>query len=1383
MILRKSYRLFQPFVPVCVILLLTLLSISKTSNANEGNHTARIDTKTECRAIKIGVLAKRGVERCQDKWGPTADYLADKIPGYSFTIVPLPYDRIYSTVEHGEIDFILTNPSFYVELEYLYGTSRMVTLNNLHMGEEFTVYGGVIFCRADRKDLKHLEDIKGRTFMAVEETSLGGWLTAWRELKEHGIDPHEDFASLSYGGTHDAVIYAVRDGKVDVGSVRSDVLEQMAEERSIRFEDFYVFSHDCTQKVAGEFPFVRSTHTYPEWPLAKIKHTSEELAKEVTIALLEMSSDDPAAKAARCIGWIVPQQYQSVRECLKYLRVGRYEDYGKVTFQAVLKQYWLQLAYAFATVCLIILFAFRTVRLNRRLKESEEYTRLMLDSVHVGIVLIDAETHTIIDVNPLAGKMIGVPKEEMIGKICHKFICPAERGQCPITDLGQVVDNSERILIRADGTSMPILKTVVPITVNGRKCLIDSFVDITDRKQAEETLCESESMYRRTIENASGVPYQLDLVSSKYLFVGTGIKDLVGIAQEEFSPQAYNKMIMERVLMGPDVLEDHVTYGDAFRRGEVAQYKADVRIQTSSGNIKWISDYAVPIHDDSDQVVGSLGILLDITERKQAEELLRESEEKVRTLYNSSSDSIMLLDEGGFFDCNDATLQLFGCASREEFCNRHPADFSPPTQPDGTDSMSYARDNIAVALKDGDNRFEHLHRRLDGSDFPAEVLLNAMVLGGKKVLQARVYDITDRKRAEEALKESEERFRRIADAVTGYIYTVRIDNGQPVETVHSCACEAVTGYTSEEFRDDPYLWVQMIPPEDHDLIRDQVSCLLSNNDPKPIEHHLVCKDGSIRWVTSSLVANRDTNGNLLSYDGLISDITDRKRAEEEIHKFKTIADNASYGVAIIDIDGKIAYINECFAQMHNYKVEELLGQNLSIFHNEKQMEDVQNINEELRNSGSYSAREVWHIRRDGSVFPTLMNGVAINDENGKIMFMAGMATDITETKCLQALESRAERLKMAGTIAGQVAHDFNNLLAPIMVYPDFIREELPHDHKARAYLDDIENAAKKIANINQDLLTMGRRGHYNQKVTDLNRIVLYAAKEMESRTNTVTCEMDLCEDLMNIKGGEAQIHRMLTNLLMNAEDAMRGIGQVSIKTENYYADDTSVAYGRVPKGEYVKLTISDTGCGIPDDIIQKILDPFFSTKTTDKKRGSGLGLSVVDAVIKDHNGYMDMSSKVGHGTSFYLYFPITREDADEGKSEQVPSGAETVLVIDDDDIQRDVSTRLLEKLGYKASSVESGEKAIDFLKENPQELVIIDMIMPGGIDGTETYQRIIEISPNQKAIILSGFAESDRVFEAQKLGAGAFVKKPVTRITIAAAVRTELDRKVEVVTS
>ena len=320
--------------------------------------------------VKVGVLAKRGRERCLEKWGPTAQYLTKTLPGYSFTIVPLDFDEVEPAVERGEVDFVLANPAFYVGFEQLHGANRIATLKNRILDEMYVVYGAVIFHRAGRNDIHSLGDLKGKTVMAVHTRSFGGWLAAWRELKEHGIDPYRDFRELEFGGTHDAVVYAVRDGKVDVGIVRTDTLEQMEREGKIRLDDFCSLTYDHAGKRPCYFPFLHTTDVYPEWPFAKLKHTDEELAKKAAIALIKMPADCEAAKAAQCAGWTVPLNYQPVHECLKAVRIRPYEDYSKVTFGAMIRQHWLLFLSALALVLLSVAFAAHAARLNTELREA-----------------------------------------------------------------------------------------------------------------------------------------------------------------------------------------------------------------------------------------------------------------------------------------------------------------------------------------------------------------------------------------------------------------------------------------------------------------------------------------------------------------------------------------------------------------------------------------------------------------------------------------------------------------------------------------------------------------------------------------------------------------------------------------------------------------------------------------------------------------------------------------------------------------------------------------------------------------------------------------------------------------------------------------------------
>jgi signal transduction histidine kinase/CheY-like chemotaxis protein/ABC-type phosphate/phosphonate transport system substrate-binding protein len=318
--------------------------------------------------VKIGVLAVRGVENTLQNWSPTADYLTEHIPGYTFKIVPLSHDRIISSVEKAEVGFILANPLIYVELEQGYGVNRIATLKEMRLGRVYSKYGSVIFSRSDRPDIKKITDLKGKTFMGVSEESLGGWLMAWRELKENGIDPHRDFKELYYGETHDKVVYAVRDALVDVGTVRTNTLELMSAEGKINLQDFFVFPRLYDRE--SQTPYLCTTREYPDWPMAKAKETPDELAEKVTVALLQMKIDSPAARAADCAGWTIPHSYLPVMECMMELRVGPYKDLGKVTMRNILRDYGPWVLFSFLVFCSLIAFTGLVLRLNRKIKAS-----------------------------------------------------------------------------------------------------------------------------------------------------------------------------------------------------------------------------------------------------------------------------------------------------------------------------------------------------------------------------------------------------------------------------------------------------------------------------------------------------------------------------------------------------------------------------------------------------------------------------------------------------------------------------------------------------------------------------------------------------------------------------------------------------------------------------------------------------------------------------------------------------------------------------------------------------------------------------------------------------------------------------------------------------
>ena len=427
----------------------------------------------EVKTYKIGVLAKRGPERCLAKWTATANYLTDKVDGASFEIVPLDFEKIHSAVGSGQVDFVIANSSFYVSLELLYGTSRIATLKNLVGDGKFaTVFGGVIFCRADRADIHEIADLKEKTFMAVKETSFGGWQTAWRELKDCDIDPYKDFADLQFGGTHDAVVYAVVEGRVDAGTVRTDTLERMVAEGKIELNDFrIIFAHSehkyCNYNIevipnsklpVVEFPLLHSTRLYPECPFAKTPETDDEVAEKVSAALLSMSAECDAAKTANCAGWTIPYNYLPVYDCLKELRVGPYKDYGKVRTAELIKQYWSLLLGAAGVILTIAVFAIRTRMLNIKLRKSIVYRKQSESQLqeskdrfdqlaeHSGTFTWEVDTSGLYTyVSHMVKQLLGYRPEEMVGRM-HFYDLHPEVGREAFKDaVFEVFKRKERL--------------------------------------------------------------------------------------------------------------------------------------------------------------------------------------------------------------------------------------------------------------------------------------------------------------------------------------------------------------------------------------------------------------------------------------------------------------------------------------------------------------------------------------------------------------------------------------------------------------------------------------------------------------------------------------------------------------------------------------------------------------------------------------------------------------------------------------------------------------------------------------------------------------------------------------------------------------------------
>lgn len=271
-------------------------------------------------SYKIGVLAKRGPVKALKKWKATGDYLTAKISGKTFEIVPLDFDEVNPAIESGKVDFFLVNSSMFVTAKVKFGASAVATMINSRQGQPLKSFGGVILTSIDNEDINSINDLKGKTFMAVKKSSFGGWQMAYKEILDAGVDPFQDFSKLEFGGKHDNVVLAVQNGVVDCGTVRSDTLERMAAEGMVDMEEFKIVN----KKSHNGFPFVTSSALYPEWPLAKVEKTSDAVAKEVVEALRQLKESDEAAKNAKIVGWVDALDYGPVEDLQKSLKVGAY---------------------------------------------------------------------------------------------------------------------------------------------------------------------------------------------------------------------------------------------------------------------------------------------------------------------------------------------------------------------------------------------------------------------------------------------------------------------------------------------------------------------------------------------------------------------------------------------------------------------------------------------------------------------------------------------------------------------------------------------------------------------------------------------------------------------------------------------------------------------------------------------------------------------------------------------------------------------------------------------------------------------------------------------------------------------------------------------------
>jgi two-component system cell cycle sensor histidine kinase/response regulator CckA len=545
---------------------------------------------------------------------------------------------------------------------------------------------------------------------------------------------------------------------------------------------------------------------------------------------------------------------------------------------------------------------------------------------------------------------------------------------------------------------------------------------------------------------------------------------------------------------------------------------------------------------------------------------------------------------------------------------------------------------------------------------------------------------------------------------------------------------------------------------------------------------------ALKYERSALIADlqqeirqrRQAQENLRIQKARVEAIVDQRTAElrKSEEKYRELVENINDVIYAVNRDGVVTYVSPVVESVFGFGSAELIGKTFLDFIHPRDRQRAQRDFERTLKVAS-GPREYRFVDKAGQIRWCRANSRPAF-ESGEKSGIQGVLVDITQSKRLEEQLQRAQKMEALGTLAGGVAHDLNNILSGIVSYPELMLMDLPEDSRLRKPLTTIKTSGENAAAIVRDLLTLaGRGGAPAMEVLCLNEIVRRCldAPEIQAlnqRHPNIVLAADLQPDLLRIRGSAIHVFKSLSNLVFNAVEAIPRDGRIEIATANRYADLTVSGFDTAGEGEYVVLSVADTGIGIPESERSRIFEPFYSRKINGS-RGSGLGMAVVWGMVKDHNGYIDLQSQEGRGTRIELYFPAIRDPIEEIRSSEKPEdysgNGQFILVVDDIPLQREIAAGILERLGYRTLAVGSGEEAVDFLRRNTADLVIVDMIMPPGIDGLETYRRILDLHPSQKAVIASGYSETGRVREALGMGATRYIRKPYTLTSIAKVVR------------
>lgn len=1053
---------------------------------------------------------------------------------------------------------------------------------------------------------------------------------------------------------------------------------------------------------------------------------------------------------------------------------------------------------------------------EKTVREEIQKFKLGLERSGEAIFLTDIDG-IIVYVNPAFEKIYGYSKDEALGKtprILKSGLLSEEIYRNFWNTLfarqaiaGELVNKAkDGRLLTIDGSANPVLdndgKLVGFLAIQR---------DITERKQAEKLL-QVEKAYLEQLFESSPEAIILTDNSGKIIKNNSEFTRMFGYSLEETVGRSVDDLICSESSRADSIsLTRKIAEGQSISL-EAVRYRKD-------GSPVDVSILGTPITVDGGQVA-VYGIYRDITKRKKSEEINRARTEFLSQLvgHTNATELARLAFQhiSHFMPCDAGGLIVaFGDSQSRQY----EVVYSFDTDERGRKTYAALRETLDLQDDTCTSRIFHngqkeiIHRsaeeqrqavahnkniysfneRKSRSLAFLPLKIHGQVIG---VLSVQSYDadVFDEfrvamlestaadlalaltaARMTDALKDSEEYLKIILSSVQAGIAVIDPQNHTIIDA-NSFALNLL-GMTKDEIVGRK--WCDVICAGQHE------TCETFEGQYNTFREHIIARaHGEQISILKSVVPVTRKGRQYLLVSFI--DNTERKRALEAMRdseeKYRNLVETMPNGVSIADLEDNLVFVNSAACRILGYPNERLIGSNLKTLVPDYEKSKLAEA-AAMRVQGEQSSYELEIRRGDGQLRSLLVSGTPLLDSNGAIRLTLGIFSDITDAKNSETEKqelrdklSRAQRMESLGVLAGGVAHDLNNILGPLVAYPELIRMKLPPDSPIARQISKIEVSAQRAAEVVQDLLTMARRGRYEMTILNFNKIIeTYLQSpdyyDLKMRFPAIMTSIELDRDVSTIYGSEPHLYKVIMNLVINAFDAMPHGGAMTIKTECRSIDRLIGGYDNIEGGKYNILTIKDTGIGISSKDLKRIFEPFYTKKEMGKS-GSGLGLAIVYGVIKDHNGYIDVKSKPNQGSDFILYLPAVAGTPIQQQSGSVDiRGNEHVLVVDDVPEQRELAATVLSSLGYKVDIVANGHEAVEYLHKSKADVVILDMIMEPGFDGLDTYKEIIKIYPRQRAIVTSGFSETDRVKEAEKLGVGKYIRKPYTMQKLGKAIR------------